>query len=220
VAIETPKPGSKPTTKPTSTPPVTPPKETVQPVTPIVLSGLVPYTITDFTKIPAWKNLWGELSGGVEGLSVGASTTSAGGFSILQGGSDWKNYELMIRPSKVAGLSFSLVARYDGSGKYASCTFTNAGRGNVRLDLVDGTKITQIGGTISLSKYASNDWRNLPFTMNVYNDVVTCTANNEDAIRATVPGIPETGGIGVKTWSKNVNGSQVIIKELQVTKLY
>jgi peptidoglycan/xylan/chitin deacetylase (PgdA/CDA1 family) len=208
-----------PSQKPTPKPP-TPPKETVKPVTPIVLSGLVPYNVTDFVDISAWKNLWGSLSGGTNGLMIGASATSSGGFSVLQGGNDWHNYELMVRPSKVAGLSFSLVARYDNTGKYASCTFTNTGRGNVRLDFVDGTKITQIGATMPLSKYATSDWSNLPFTMNVYGDVVTCTANNEDAIRATVPGIPATGGIGVKTWSKNINGSQVIIKEVQVTKLF
>lgn len=218
IALETPKPTTS-IPKPTPSP-VTPPKETVKPVVPIVLSGLVPYNVTNFVDISAWKNLWGSLSGGATGLSIGASATSSGGFSVLQGGNDWHNYELMVRPSKVAGLSFSLVARYDNTGKYVSCTFTNDGRGSVRLDLVDGTKITQIGNTIPLSRFTTNNWSNTPFAIHIYEDMVTCSINGQDGIHSSVPGIPQTGGIGVKTWSKNVNGSEVIIKEVQVTKLF
>lgn len=164
-----------------------------------------------------WVNVWGDEVFEHEGITISASEQTTGGLSFLDGTLLWKNYVYTSEVIVEKGLTVTLLGRYQDASDYVSCTFTDGG---VLIQIRrSGTE------TVVAQEFSETFTHGVPVKIfqRVENNIVSCGIQDNLLISFSVeiPGfpLPETGGIGLKTWDPQTNNSSAYFLEIQVDPL-
>jgi len=141
---------------------------------------------------------------------------------LLGGTSAWGDYTFQATLDWTKGETFGLIARYQNNKNYAVCEFSEPYLGEVQISLeqyINGNKI--LLGSGEDTSYNELGGSNINAYIEVQGTNETCSFNNHvvSGLSSTLSP-PFSGGIGFITWDQNVNNSQIIVKNINVTNNY
>lgn len=151
-----------------------------------------------------WRNLWGEMNISNNILETRAGVDTSGSFNILDGTLPWKNYLYTSVLDWKNGSHVSLVARYQDSGNYVTCTFSDT---QVRIEeRIDGKIKKVVDSKINLSFSKEK----LALSISVFDNKVKCYIGDKKVSETfDLQSTMNYGGIGIKTWDEKNNISDV-----------
>lgn len=177
-----------------------------------------PYKIDRFTSEYPWQSVFGKIFIKDEALHIGASASSTASLVVLSGSEEWTDYLFTATVDWLKGASFSLVARYKDSENHAICSYSSYGA-YARLYLVSGGKTATIGKSPRLSVPYMEAWRDRKFSVRVRGDNIECLVEDEVILQYPLSDMRKTGGVGFKTWDKDVGNTDIAIKSVVVEEV-
>lgn len=171
----------------------------------------LPYT-DNFTQDNGWLSLWGKLSVKGGTLDLRAQNGETGGTTLLDGTRLWKDYSILasvISPNQTA---VYVWARFQDDENNVACDFSN---GFIHIEqTIDGNK-TVVRGVIDESIQIPDT--EFEIEVRVKDREIQCILNNEFVLESTfIDPKLDAGGIGFKTWNKDADIANVIVKKLTV----
>ncbi|MDO8231800.1 MAG: polysaccharide deacetylase family protein [bacterium] len=172
----------------------------------------LPYA-DNFSSYNGWLKTYGKLS--IEDSSMILYPNSSTGSSVsLDGTYLWQNYIFNAKIDWFKGENISLLARYKDDKNYTTCSFTD-----------NGFKIEQYlngKGRVMVEKKAFFEMpkKDVWLGIMVNKDKVECLVNGNSVIYAYyLSPVLSHGGIGIKTWDSEVNNSEIVVKNVEVTEV-
>ncbi|MES2213657.1 MAG: polysaccharide deacetylase family protein [Patescibacteria group bacterium] len=188
-------------------------------IAPIMLFNLdgesTPYHMDITDPYNGWKNIFGSLLGSEGEIIFGTNASTTSSLAVLQGSEMWTNYLYSTNLNWHSGTGMTLVARYVDEKNYTACSFSTDGK-SVRLYQVINGDIKTIGQSPQLPLQGYATWENIHLGMSVKGTHVECLKDGIWAMRADLPNMASTGGIGVKTYDVTRGAASIGIKEITV----
>jgi peptidoglycan/xylan/chitin deacetylase (PgdA/CDA1 family) len=167
-----------------------------------------------FTADQGWLSTWGKYQVENDALSLGAEPTTSGASVILDGSGSWENYRVHMELESPAQTGVFVWVRFADNDNNAAC---NLGNGFSHVEqVVNGSERVIKGGksdVIIPQGIFSID-------ISVNDRFVSCSMNGQELVSTEFldPALAR-GGIGIKTWDKELGKSSVIVRKLEVTPL-
>jgi peptidoglycan/xylan/chitin deacetylase (PgdA/CDA1 family) len=174
----------------------------------------------NFSENRGWVKTAGELQfEKVLKLISTSDRTSAS--ASLDGTLPWTNYSFSADVSVIKGESVSLLSRYNDRSSYLSCNYTeNYASIKQKKDEIEIILAETKGKIKNDARFAETDLSNIRLSMDVKNNQIICKINNEELISTDSAAVQLfNGGIGIQSWDKKVNNSEVVVKKVDVTAL-
>lgn len=156
-------------------------------------------------------------------LVIGASTSTTGGGALLDGGGAWTDYTFQATVNWNTGETFGIVARYVDDQNYLVCEFDekNVGDLNIKLDQHLGGVVTHLADGDILN-YDQAGGVNITADIQVKGDQGSCAFNGHTVsslfTSQSIDPALSHGEIGFTTWDPTVNNSQIMVKNVGVSK--
>ena len=168
----------------------------------------LPYT-DNFNNTNHWNELWGTSYTRDKTMIIGPSAWGTGGSVYLSGSSSWEDYIYKAKIRTFKGDSISLIARFSDTSNYAACVFS---KDSVRIRQRSDGETSQLSeGKIDLPE---NDFE---IGIKVYGSQAECILNNRTiATTSRMDKIPANGGIGIITWTPEINNSKAVVGQISV----
>ena len=197
-------------------------------IAPTAGSLALPYNELNFAGDTNWQTTWGIANATFAGyLDFSAGPASTGGAVYLKNSTSWANYTMNATVNWIAGKSIGLVANYNNASNYVLCRYTKTGTGasaGISIQLLQYVN----GGEVPLSSAQSVSWNgdgtNLNLSVKVSGVYGACSLNGQTisnegigAGRAAMNSAG-AGGIGFAISDPTPNTSEVVIKNVSVTK--
>ncbi|MCK6462246.1 MAG: polysaccharide deacetylase family protein [Candidatus Pacebacteria bacterium] len=168
----------------------------------------------NFKYYNGWIKEYGNLEIGNGILKIGSSEMTTGASVFLDGTRSWDDYIFNTIVDWNSGVNITLFARFINDDNYTSCLFSDSNlkieqrlKGNRRV-LVNKKNI------YSLPK------ENLRLGISVIGDTVRCFINgNQVAYAHYLSPVLENGGIGLKTWDRELGNSLISIKNIKAEEV-
>jgi hypothetical protein len=171
--------------------------------------------------VRGWTRWFGDVSqnGGI--LTIKSDTTSNGSGALLQGTANWEDYTFNAKLDWVVGQNFGLVGRYNTSGNYLVCEFSQQAAGTVTVllnqHLNNDVKTLAIGLIRNYNELGGSD---ISASIQVKGDQVSC-GFNYNSISTIVAGTRVDnsllkGGIGFTTYDPIKKNSEIDVKSVGV----
>lgn len=161
-----------------------------------------------------WEKGWGIFNIENQRLVLGKNTSTTGSMAVLDGAYLWKNYIFNAKMDWIKGENVSVLARYINDKNYIVCSFSDD---KLRIEQYLGGKKRIVVEKKTLFEIPK---RNVQLGIVANNDKVECLVNGNSVIYSYYlsPALSH-GGIGIKTWDPEINNSEVIVKNIDVTEI-
>ncbi|NUQ57301.1 MAG: polysaccharide deacetylase family protein [Candidatus Paceibacter sp.] len=167
-----------------------------------------------FSNENQWKRTWGqvELNGGT--IELGSREDTSGSFVFLDGSYPWTNYIFNTAIDWKKGTHVSLAARFKDEDNYAACAFSDD---NLRIEQKIAGKTRNI---VDKKNIYDIPKENVRLGISVIGDTVRCYVNgNEVAYAYYLSPLLANGGIGLKTWDRELGNSLIYVKDIKVEEV-
>lgn len=176
-------------------------------------SKSLPYN-DNFKEYNGWIREYGNLEMENNNLKISSSETTTGASVFLDGSYFWGDYVFNTTIDWIKGSHISLAARFKDENDYVTCAFSDD---NIRIEQKIAGKTRNIvdkKNTYDIPK------ENLRLGVSVVGDTVRCYVNgNEMAYAYYLSPILGNGGIGIKTWDKELGNSEIKVKNVSVSEI-
>ncbi|HWA64497.1 MAG TPA: polysaccharide deacetylase family protein [Candidatus Paceibacterota bacterium] len=174
-----------------------------------VRSKSLPYA-DSFSEDTGWLDNWGEVVFQPGSIRLEAQPDTTGAFTFLDGSQPWQNYFYSTTVDWDEGGYVSLIARYQNSGNYISCTF---GAGRVHID-------QNINGAVAVltDQYNSIDLprKGVRLSMYVDDNLVKCYEGSTAVATGYTISTLDHGGVGVRVWDPDQHAAAGSITSVTV----
>lgn len=161
-----------------------------------------------------WKKGWGIF--GIENnhFILGKNTSTTGSMAVLDGAYLWKNYFFNAKADWIKGDNVSVLARYINDKNYVSCSFSDD---KLRIEqYLNGNKRVMV----EKKNFFEMPKKDVRLGIMVNGDKTECLVNGNSVIYAYyLSPVLSHGGVGIKTWDPEVNNSEIIVKNVEVTEI-
>jgi peptidoglycan/xylan/chitin deacetylase (PgdA/CDA1 family) len=179
----------------------------------------LPYYQNSFASSSPWEINYGEIRQENGNLYFGPSSSSTASMIILSDTQKLSDYKVSVGIDWLRGSSFSLVARYKDKNNYLACSYSKQGR-YATLYFVKNGVSKKIGRTPELPVPYFDKWENRRFGMKVIGDKVECLTKEGMVLNYVLPTMPTEGGIGLKSWDKRMQYSNIMVKDVDVSPVF
>lgn len=160
-----------------------------------------------------WKKNWGRAYFNGSGMELGSKEDTNGSFVFLDGSYPWSDYAFNAAVDWVKGSHVSLVARFKDENNYVSCDFSGD---NLRITQKVSGKSENLANKKNIHNFPKN---NLRLGMAVTGGKVQCFINGNEVARARdLSPVLASGGIGIKTWDRELNNSFMYLRGMKAAE--
>ena len=151
-------------------------------------------------------------------MLIGSTASTTGSLAYLAGSHLWGDYTMNALVDWLNADSFALLVRYKDSENYISCSFSSYGYSVQMIEYKNG--ISRILGELSNPpSFVYEPWRDVNLGVWVSGNTIECIATDKSVLRRSLDTVPLAGGIGIKSWSKNLDYQLMRIKSITVKPL-
>ena len=168
----------------------------------------------NFNNDNGWQKDWGSINFINNSMIASASASTTGSAMFLDGSYLWQDYAFKANVYLIKGQTFSLTARYQDGKNYAACSFSDK---SIKVEQV-------LNGERKILSELRDDFvfvgRNRKVGIGVYNNTVYCYLDGKIAMRGyNLDQKLNNGGIGFKTWDKELNNSELVVYKVDVAEI-
>jgi len=173
---------------------------------------MLPFTDT-FETNKGWISLWGGLERNSATLRLFTLPSSTSAFTLLQGSTLFTDINFNADTTLKQGETYSLIARFTDPKNYIHCKF---GDERFALEQVHNGEITTLRSWHDT--FSSIKKSDVNLAIQIEGNTVSCLLNEKVVLRANNVVLPPHGSIALSTWSPEIDGSEMNIKKINVTK--
>ena len=167
----------------------------------------------NFETDKGWLKTWGENEFVDQDLIIKSNNETTGSSVFLDGTRLWRDYAFEAKVGWNKGSNVLLLARYQDDSNYVACNF---GQNIVRIESrINGDNVI-LKEEKMIEGFPKN---NLALGIRVSERKIQCFLDNKIIVEAEkADSYLEAGGIGFKTWDREVGNSELLIHEVAVSE--
>jgi hypothetical protein len=202
---------------------VPPPEPMGQPFNPFATSSPanLPYSFTpNPDQLSRWYSYFGYFGPGKNGeIIMGPlSASSTGSMTVFRGGRNWTDYAVDSVVNWGETRSLSLLGRFQDDGNFVACAYSHYGE-SAQIYQVKKGESTLISQSPALAIKDIEAWKGVQMGIKVRGNVVSCSINQQDVLKATLSDMPTSGTVGFETWDPDPTTSPHTLVSFMVTPL-
>jgi peptidoglycan/xylan/chitin deacetylase (PgdA/CDA1 family) len=161
-----------------------------------------------------WVAAWGNVSQSTGALTLSASTTTSGAYTILDGSRLWDNYDYEMQLNWQTASSISLFGYYTANPENIDYVACNYGHGTVQLENHQNGTVTVLGRGNNPS-IGPGDAENLGIRF--VGNYAECLWKGGVIAGGKLPSsTPTSGGIGIEIWNTTPGTAAAVVTNINV----